>query len=55
MNFDKLAVGPNPPHEINVIAEVPLRSDPIKYQFDRTAGAIVVDRCRYTTRFYPCT
>ena len=42
MNFDKLAVGPNPPHGINVIVEVPLRSDPIKYQFDRTAGAIVV-------------
>ena len=55
MNFDKLAVEPSPPHGINVIVEVPLRSDPIKYQFDRSAGAIVVDRCRYTRRFYPCT
>jgi inorganic pyrophosphatase len=55
MNFDKLAVGPDPPHEINVIIEVPPRSDPIKYQLDRTAGAIVVDRCGYTTRFYPWT
>lgn len=54
MNIDKIAVGPNPPHEINVIVEVPLRSDPIKYEFDKAAGAIVVDRFLYTTMFYPC-
>jgi hypothetical protein len=53
MDFEKLAAEPNPPHEINIVVELPLRSDPIKYQFDRTAGVIVVDRCRYTTRFYP--
>jgi inorganic pyrophosphatase len=39
MDIDKIAVGPNPPHEINVIVEVPLRSDPIKYEFDKAAGA----------------
>jgi inorganic pyrophosphatase len=55
MNFDKLAAGPNPRPEINVIVKAPLRSDPIKYRFDRTAGAIVVDRCRHRTRFCPCT
>ena len=54
MNIDRIAVGPNPPHEINVIVEVPLRSDPIKYEFDKAAGAIVVDRFLYTTMFYPC-
>ncbi|HLT00585.1 MAG TPA: inorganic diphosphatase [Geminicoccaceae bacterium] len=54
MNIDKVAVGPNPPHEINVVVEVPLRSDPIKYEFDKAAGAIVVDRFLYTTMFYPC-
>jgi inorganic pyrophosphatase len=54
MNIDKVAVGPNPPQEINVIVEVPLRSDPIKYEFDKAAGAIVVDRFLYTTMFYPC-
>jgi inorganic pyrophosphatase len=54
MDINKIAVGPNPPHEINVIVEVPLRSDPIKYEFDKAAGAIVVDRFLYTTMFYPC-
>jgi inorganic pyrophosphatase len=54
MDINKIAVGPNPPHEINVIIEVPLRSDPIKYEFDKAAGAIVVDRFLYTTMFYPC-
>jgi inorganic pyrophosphatase len=54
VDIAKIAVGPNPPHEINVIIEVPLRSDPIKYEFDKAAGAIVVDRFLYTTMFYPC-
>jgi inorganic pyrophosphatase len=54
LDIDKIAVGPNPPHEINVFVEVPLRSDPIKYEFDKEAGAIVVDRFLYTTMFYPC-
>jgi inorganic pyrophosphatase len=55
IDIEKIAVGPNPPHEINVIVEVPLRSDPIKYEFDKSAGAIVVDRILYTTMFYPVT
>jgi inorganic pyrophosphatase len=42
------------PYEINAIIEVPLRSDPVKYEFDESAGAIVVDRFLYTTMFYPC-
>ena len=54
MDINKIGDGPNPPHEINVIIEVPLRSDPIKYEFDKAAGAIVVDRFLYTTMFYPC-
>jgi inorganic pyrophosphatase len=54
MNIDKLSIGKNPPHEVNVVIEVPLRSDPIKYEFDKASGAIVVDRFLYTTMFYPC-
>ena len=34
--------------------EVPLRSDPIKYEFDKDSGFIFVDRYLYTTMFYPC-
>jgi inorganic pyrophosphatase len=44
----------DPTRKIKVIVEVPLRSDPIKYEFDKAAGAIVVDRFLYTTMFYPC-
>ena len=35
MDIRKVPIGRNPPHEINVIIEVPLRSDPIKYEFDK--------------------
>ena len=54
MDIRKVPVGRNPPHEINVIIEVPLRSDPIKYEFEKESGAIFVDRFLYTSMFYPC-
>lgn len=54
MNIDKISIGDNPPSEVNVVIEVPLRSDPIKYEFDKDAGAVVVDRFLYTSMFYPC-
>ena len=54
MDYAKLPIGVDPPHEVNVMIEVPLRSDPIKYEFDKDSGAIFVDRYLYTTMFYPC-
>lgn len=54
MDISKVPIGRNPPHEINVVIEVPLRSDPIKYEFDKASGAIFVDRFLYTSMFYPC-
>lgn len=54
MDINKVPVGTKPPYEVNVVIEVPLRSDPIKYEFDKESGAIVVDRFLYTTMFYPC-
>jgi inorganic pyrophosphatase len=54
MNIAKLPPGNNPPHEINVLIEVPLRSDPIKYEYDKESGFIFVDRYLYTSMFYPC-
>ena len=54
MDINKLPPGRNPPHEINVLIEVPLRSDPIKYEYDKENGFIFVDRYLYTTMFYPC-
>ncbi len=54
MDYKKLSIGANPPHEFNVVIEVPLRADPIKYELDKESGAIFVDRYLYTTMFYPC-
>jgi inorganic pyrophosphatase len=54
MDISKVRVGEDPPRLINVVIEVPLRSDPIKYEFDKESGAIFVDRFLYTTMFYPC-
>ena len=54
MDINRLSPGQNPPHEINVLIEVPLRSDPIKYEYDKDSGFIFVDRYLYTTMFYPC-
>ena len=50
----KLSIGRNPPEEVNVIVEVPVGADPIKYELDKDSGAIFVDRYLYTAMFYPC-
>jgi inorganic pyrophosphatase len=39
---------------INVIIEIPMNSNPIKYEFDKESGAIFVDRFINTAMFYPC-
>ena len=54
MNIEKIGAGKNAQEEINVIIEVPMGSDPVKYEFDKDAGAIMVDRFVQTAMFYPC-
>lgn len=54
MNLSKIAVGKNPPHDVNVIIEVPMGSEPIKYELDKESGAIFVDRFLHTAMTYPC-
>ena len=44
MRIDAIATGRNPPKEINVIVEVPVGGEPIKYEMDKEAGTLVVDR-----------
>ena len=53
MNLDAIAVGLNPPEEVNVIVEVPVGGEPIKYEMDKVSGALVVDRFLYTAMRYP--
>lgn len=44
----------NAADEINVIIEIPMNHDPVKYEFDKESGAILVDRFIQTPMFYPC-
>ncbi len=53
MNIDAIAIGDNPPEDINVIIEVPIGGEPIKYEIDKASGALFVDRFLYTPMRYP--
>ncbi len=54
MNLSKIPVGKDAPHDVNVIIEVPMGSEPIKYELDKDSGAIFVDRFLHTAMTYPC-
>lgn len=53
MRLDAISTGANPPEEVNVIVEVPVGGEPIKYEMDKAAGTLVVDRFLYTAMRYP--
>jgi inorganic pyrophosphatase len=53
MNLDAIRVGNHPPDDINVLVEVPVGGEPIKYEIDKASGALVVDRFLYTPMRYP--
>ncbi len=53
MRLDALAIGKNPPDDINVIIEVPVGGEPIKYEMDKASGTLFVDRFLYTPMRYP--
>jgi inorganic pyrophosphatase len=53
MRIDKIATGRNAPNDVNVIVEVPVGGEPIKYELDKDAGTLVVDRFLYTAMRYP--
>lgn len=54
MGLDHVPTGKNPPHEINVIIEIPKDAEPVKYEVDKASGAIFVDRILSTPMRYPC-
>jgi inorganic pyrophosphatase len=53
MRLELLPIGKNPPEEVNVVVEVPVGGEPIKYEIHKESGAIVVDRFLYTAMRYP--
>lgn len=53
MRIEAIPIGDNPPDDVNVIIEVPVGGQPIKYELDKNAGTLVVDRFLYTPMTYP--
>jgi inorganic pyrophosphatase len=53
MRLEAISVGRDPPREVNVVVEVPVGGEPIKYEMDKAAGALIVDRFLYTAMRYP--
>ena len=54
MSFHNVKPGKNAPEEFNVIIEIPMNADPIKYEVDKESGAMFVDRFMTTAMHYPC-
>jgi inorganic pyrophosphatase len=54
MSLNKVPAGRDVPNDFNVIIEIPMNADPIKYEVDKESGAIFVDRFMGTAMHYPC-
>ena len=54
MSLNKVSSGRDVPNDFNVIIEIPMNADPIKYEVDKESGAIFVDRFMSTAMHYPC-
>jgi inorganic pyrophosphatase len=53
MRLDAISIGIDPPNEVNVVIEVAIGGEPIKYEMDKPSGALFVDRFLYTAMRYP--
>jgi len=53
MSLDNVTPGAKAPDEFNVIIEIPMNADPIKYEVDKETSAIFVDRFLGTSMHYP--
>jgi len=53
MDLSKIAVGRDPPRDVNALIEIPLGGPSVKYEIDKESGALLVDRFLHTAMFYP--
>jgi inorganic pyrophosphatase len=53
MDVSKIPPGRNPPDDINVLVEIPQGGVPVKYEMDKTSGALFVSRFLHTAMYYP--
>ena len=54
MSLDLVSSGSAVPDDVNVIIEIPMNAEPVKYEVDKATGAIFVDRVLTTPMRYPC-
>ena len=54
MNLERVTPGRSIPDDVNVIIEIPMNADPVKYEVDKATGAVFVDRFMSTAMHYPC-
>ena len=54
MGLERVPSGKDLPNDFNVVIEIPMHAEPIKYEVDKDSGAIFVDRFMSTGMHYPC-
>ena len=54
MRIERIPIGENPPYDVNVIIEIPMGGNPVKYEINKDSGAMYVDRFLHTAMYYPC-
>lgn len=52
MNIDLIPAGKDVPNDVNVLVEIPIGGNPVKYEFDKASGAMFVDRFLHTAMHY---
>jgi inorganic pyrophosphatase len=53
MGLRRIGPGSNVPNEVNVVIEIPMRGEPVKYEVCKDSGTLCVDRFMPTAMFYP--
>ncbi len=54
MGLLQVKAGDKLPDEFNVIIEISMNAEPVKYEVDKDTGVLVVDRFMTTAMHYPC-
>lgn len=54
MSLKQIDSGRQVPNDVNVVIEIPSKSDPVKYEVDKKSGMLMVDRFVATCMHYPC-
>ena len=54
MSLNLVDAGRDLANDFNVVIEIPMHADPIKYEVDKATGALFVDRFVSTSMHYPC-